>query len=239
MVLQDWMNVGAGGSAVIDLVSIPTLSIGEHHLVLEVSDGECTVADEMILTVNNSAPSAAATGGGTYEIYGLVALGGQVSDFDGDALTYAWKEGEATLYTGTIATNPLGAPIDLPALLISNLAVGTHIITLQVSDNVNPPVSSSITVNVIDTTAPVLAPTPDKTILWPPNHQMVAVTIFANASDNSGLPVHLTATIASNEPQDGLEMGIQRRIGRTCYRKWNNHVRTSCRKIRKREWEGL
>lgn len=36
---------------------------------------------------------------------------------------------------------------------------------------------------------------------------MMDVTIWANASDNSGWPVALTAAVTSNEPQDGLGDG--------------------------------
>ncbi len=55
----------------------------------------------------------------------------------------------------------------------------------------------------IDTTAPSLAPVADKTILWPPNKQLVPVTIKANASDNNGMPVTLNATVSCNESQNG------------------------------------
>ena len=68
---------------------------------------------------------------------------------------------------------------------------------------VNAPVSKSVMVSVIDSTAPTLAPTADQTILWPPNKKMALVTIMANAGDNSGLPVTLTATVSCNEPNDG------------------------------------
>jgi hypothetical protein len=55
---------------------------------------------------------------------------------------------------------------------------------------------------VTDSTAPTLTPKADKLILRPPNHGMVDVTIFSNASDNSGaLPV-LSATDTGNGPED-------------------------------------
>ena len=58
--------------------------------------------------------------------------------------------------------------------------------------------------DVIDTMDPTLQPLQDKCILWPPNHQMVDISIAANASDNSG-EVTLTASVASDEPIDGLD----------------------------------
>jgi hypothetical protein len=59
----------------------------------------------------------------------------------------------------------------------------------------------------VDDIPPALAPLPDKTILWPPNHKMVTVSIAANASDDSGDPVILAATVSSNEAENGLGDG--------------------------------
>jgi hypothetical protein len=67
--------------------------------------------------------------------------------------------------------------------------------------------SNDITVIVIDTQDPTLAPTTEnKTILWPPNHDMVDIVINANAEDNSGV-VTLFASVVSNEPEEGLGDG--------------------------------
>jgi len=56
------------------------------------------------------------------------------------------------------------------------------------------------------TTAPVptLSPVASQTILWPPNQQMVPITIQANASDKSGMPVVLSAKIVCNETGSGF-----------------------------------
>jgi N-acetylneuraminic acid mutarotase len=45
-----------------------------------------------------------------------------------------------------------------------------------------------------------LNPVANKTILWPPNNRMVAVTIQANTTDSSGGPVKLTAAVSCNQP---------------------------------------
>ena len=42
IVLQEFQNVGYDGEADLDLNLVPYLSIGEHHLTLEVSDGQYT-----------------------------------------------------------------------------------------------------------------------------------------------------------------------------------------------------
>ncbi len=204
-----WTAV-VGGECPLDL-SGTTLAIGEHTLTLEVSeasDGSATVSDSMILIIDNYAPKANAGGGGSYEIGTTVNLTGQVSDFDGDTLTYEWKEG-ATRFcpddpdTDTITPYPGGTPIDLPTCAVTGLGLGTHSLTLEVSDLINPSVTSTITVKIVDSTKPTLAPVASRKILWPPNHKMVNITIMANASDNSGQPVVLSASVSSNEPVNG------------------------------------
>jgi hypothetical protein len=160
--------------------------------------------DNAKISFLNSPPYAAPTGGGTYQIFSDVVLGGQVSDVDGDELTYVWSENGIELFSGSVTTPLYGDPIDLPEHIISNLSLGLHTLTLSVDDGVNDPVTSDITVEIIDTIAPTLAPVPNKTILWPPNHEMVDIVIEANASDNSGGPVALSVEVSSNEPEDGL-----------------------------------
>jgi hypothetical protein len=62
--------------------------------------------------------------------------------------------------------------------------------------------SCSFTVTVNDTESPVVSAataTPDS--LWPPNHQMVPVTVDYTATDNCS--VQCTLTVTSNEPING------------------------------------
>jgi hypothetical protein len=203
----DWRPVGPNREAELFLNTVGAFSIGDHVLTLEVSDGENTSRDDMILTVSNSAPHPAPSGGGTYEIFTQITLSGQVSDFDGDLLNYQWLNGGLLITSGQIKSVYGGDPVNLPGFATSFNTAGPKVITLQVNDGVNDPVSKSINVNVIDATAPTLAPIPTKTILWPPNHKMVDVSIQANAIDNSGNQVSLSASVASNEPIEGLGDG--------------------------------
>ena len=204
--LLDWAPVDQNGNCPLELNSIP-IGIGTHTLILEVSDGQDISSDDMILTIDNSAPQATPSGSGVYEINTEVKLGGQVSDFDGDLLSYQWLEGGNVLYSGSIQTAAGGTPVTLQDFVTSSLSMGQHAITLQVSDGINEPQAKEIAVEIVDNTVPTLAPTADQSILWPPNHNLVEVIIQANASDNSGLPVALTASVASNEPTDGLGDG--------------------------------
>ncbi len=190
------------GTAPLNLKTILPLSLGEHILTLVVSDGTDSVRDDMTLAMENSAPTAAPSGAGTYEINTAVTLRGEVADYDGDHVTYTWLKGNTKLGEGTVQTFVGGDPVSLPSCVISNLSLGVHTVTLQVSDGKNTPVTASIIIKIDDTTVPTLAPIADKTILWPPNHQIVPVTIAAHAADNSGLPVTLKVAIACNEAPD-------------------------------------
>jgi len=148
---------------------------------------------------------AAPSGSGVFQLGAavFVTLGGEVSDFDGDVLTYEWLLDEDVLASGDVTPDFGGGAELLPDTQVATtvLGLGPHTIELVVSDNVNDDVTESITIDVIDTTDPTLAPEPSQTILWPPNHKMVAVTIAANAADNSG-DLTLDATVVSSEPQE-------------------------------------
>ncbi len=192
-----------GGVAPLELSFLSTLSFGVHTLTLEVNDGvNIAVSDDMILTINNSPPTVAPSGGGTFQLGDNITLSGSVSDFDGDVLDYRWFEGASDFTTSFIGTTAGGTPVLLPNFfIIGGLPLGNHLITLEADDGTNLPVSYDIIVNVIDTALPTISATVSPGILWPPNHKMVDVVIQANANDNSGT-VTLTASVVSSEPPD-------------------------------------
>lgn len=203
-ILLGWTPVAENGDCPLDLGSA-SLPLGQHTLTLEITNGETTVSDSMILTIDNSAPNASPTGAGSYPIGVSIAVAGQVSDFDGDTLTCVWSEGETQYCNDEIQSIEGGTPVDLPECELPILGLGFHTITLTVSNGINPPVANDISVEVVDTTAPTLAPEPNIGILWPPNHRMVDIVIHANAADNSGLPPELSVIIVSNESQESAD----------------------------------
>lgn len=200
-VLLDWEAVGSNGEAYLDLSLLSLLSIGDHTLTLEARDLALDIAvDNMVLTINNSPPSIAVTGGGVYELNTDIFLNGQVADYDGDTLSYSWHEGATTYCTGNINTIFGGEPVDLSTCgLIDGLALGNHIITLEVNDGTTSPVTADLEVTIIDTGVPTLSPVPNTSTLWPPNHQMIDIILEANADDNSG-EVTLSASISCDDP---------------------------------------
>ena len=161
--------------------------------------------------VLNTPPSCNPSGAGTYQLGDSVTLGATVADNEGDLVTYQWREGASVLSSGTVQTLTGGAPVAIPDYVLAGLAVDVHTLELVIDDgHILDPVVCEVIVEIIDTTDPTLAPDPDCSMLWPPNHQMVACTIQANASDNDGLPPHLDVTISSNEPDNGLGDGDTR-----------------------------
>ena len=202
-VLSDWKAVGEDGNLSLELRNLSPLEIGQHMLTLEVSDPYETAMETVALTIENSPPVIVPMGKGIYEVDGPVIMSAHISDYDGDLLNYCWLEEGTVLASGSIQTVKRGNPVNLRTT-ISNLTLGVHIIRLQVGDGMNPPISASMTVTIVDTTPPRLSPVADKTLLWPPDHSMVGILIHTNASDNSGLPVMLSALVSSNEPETGL-----------------------------------
>lgn len=204
--LQDWTPAGLGGECVLSLNAL-SFSLGAHTLTFEANDGQATSSNTMILTVNNAAPHAAPGGSGVYEINTPVILPGDASDFDGDLLHYEWTDGTNILCSGDIQSLAGGTSVLLPDCAVSNLALGMHTVSLIISDGFNVPDTKDITVQIVDSSAPILKPVANKYLLWPPNHRMVDIAIASNATDNSGCPLTLNATVASNEPQYGLGSG--------------------------------
>jgi len=80
----------------------------------------------------------------------------------------------------------------------------TVVVTGQRLDGTSDTCSFTITVN--DTQSPVVStPTTTPNTIWPPNHEMVDVTVNYTATDNC--PLTCVLTVASNEPTDGLGDG--------------------------------
>jgi len=85
--------------------------------------------------------------------------------------------------------------------------VGTTTVTLTDTRLDGTTATCTFTVTVNDTEFPVVStPTTSPNSLWPPNHQMVDVTVSYTATDNCpGL--NCVLTVASNEPINGLGDG--------------------------------
>jgi VCBS repeat protein len=84
------------------------------------------------------------------------------------------------------------------------LGLGTHSLTLKMTDRAGAIDTAVVTVTVADTQPPSLTLHTDPATLWPPNHQMIPVRVWWEASDlcdPASVTVQLTAA-ASSEPDD-------------------------------------
>jgi pimeloyl-ACP methyl ester carboxylesterase len=155
----------------------------------------CLVSDDLIALFDrmNHPPIAIAgedqvvecTGAGAAE----VTLDGSAStDPDNDDLSYTWQGpfGEISGQTITVT-----------------LGLGTHDITLTVSDPSGHIDCDMLEVMVVDTQPPELEVVLSPSSLWPPNHKMVPVIATVSASDNCDEdPAIVLTSVVSSEPDD-------------------------------------
>lgn len=173
---------------------------GSDLLIGEPAEASESGAVHLVLIAANRPPAANAGATVTAECTGPggtnVTLDGSASsDPDGDALSYEWRNA-ASAVVGTAAVVTITVPL------------GSHSFTLKVSDGFGGVDSDTLTVNVVDTTAPTVTVTLTPNRLWPPNHRLVQVSATVAAGDAcaGALPVVLHS-ITSSEPDNGLGDG--------------------------------
>jgi len=97
-----------------------------------------------------------------------------------------------------------GTIIGNEANLTCTFSLGTHVLTLNATDDSGNTGTDTVTVIVVDTTPPeiMVSVTPDS--LWPPNHKYVIVEATVTAQDVCDPSPTITfVSITSNEPDNG------------------------------------
>ncbi len=120
-------------------------------------------------------------------------------DPDGDPLTFQWDVPAAIVLDSASSPTPSGV-----------FPLGTTLATLTVIDDKGGVAVDDVLVTVVDTTPPEVVCTTDVAALWPPNHKMVDVSLFVEATDACSEPediVLLLVTVSSDEPDDAIGMG--------------------------------
>jgi alpha-tubulin suppressor-like RCC1 family protein len=104
---------------------------------------------------------------------------------------------------------------DGPVAVTNDLAAGlcavgtTKTVTFSASDAAGNPGTDTSTISVVDTTGPTIGSvSASPNFLWPPNHNMVPVTVTVSVADACDPSVTCSiTTVTSNEPENGLGDG--------------------------------
>ena len=158
-------------------------SVGQHTVTLTVTDNEgATDTDTVVVTVNaNQAPTANAGADQIVSDVGdgngsePVTLNGSGSDPDGTIVSYEWKEGALVL--GTTAT------------ITYDFSVGSHTVTLTVTDNGGATGTDTVIITVVDNLAPSANAGPDQT---------------ASDADGTGSETVTLDGLGSNDPDGSI-----------------------------------
>jgi hypothetical protein len=82
------------------------------------------------------------------------------------------------------------------------LPIGSHVITLRVTDSTGEVGIDEVVKTVVDTTPPGISVIMVPNSLWPPNHRMVDVQALVHAPDICGVTTLTLTSVASDEPDD-------------------------------------
>jgi streptogramin lyase len=90
----------------------------------------------------------------------------------------------------------------------SEFPKGMTPVTARATDLSGNTASCSFNVTVVDNERPkIISVSANPSVLWPPNHKMVPVTVTATASDNCSTSTCNIISVTSNEPINGLGDG--------------------------------
>jgi hypothetical protein len=111
-------------------------------------------------------------------------------DTNDDIVSFEWFEdyqGPAEVLLGE------GETLDV------SFDVGSHVVTLVVTDSDGATSTDEVMVDVLDTTPPEVSLNVSPHVLWPPNHKMVDITAEVDVTDCSDVTIELVS-VTSNEP---------------------------------------
>ncbi len=120
-------------------------------------------------------------------------------DPDGDELTYEWSVPNGVVLDVPTSPTPTGI-----------FPIGITTATLTVTDGNGGLDVDDVVVTVVDQTPPEVVCTTSVAAIWPPNHKMIPVMIYVDATDHCTNPEDLIlglVTVESNEPDDAEGLG--------------------------------
>ncbi len=176
-----------------------TFPVGVTTVTLTVDDGQYTDTDTVNITVQDTTPPIVNAGEdvtveqGSYEGT-QVTLHGNATDVADMELDYVWSE------DGVVLGNE--------ANLTYTFNLGTHVLTLDATDDSGNTGSDTVTVTVVDTTPPEITVSVTPSLLWPPNHKYVEVTTLVTVHDVCDpSPTITLVSVTSNEPDNAKGIG--------------------------------
>jgi hypothetical protein len=129
-----------------------------------------------------------------------------VSDEDGDAVQVVWTLNGEVVQTDDIDASepPSGALLEYTA----TLPLGDNTLELTATDSAGNVSSCSSVITVVDTTPPVIEKIwVSPSVVWPPNHKMVNVTVRADVTDTCSDTTWKIVSISSSEDVDAVGSG--------------------------------
>jgi hypothetical protein len=121
-----------------------------------------------------------------------------VSDPEGNAMAVVWTLNGTAVQTNLVPASPPGTVTNVS--VAGFFPLGTNLLAVSVSDGTNV-VSCTTSVTGVDTTPPVISQVvASPTVLWPPNHKLVRVTLRAAVSDLGGPVAWGIVGVQCNEP---------------------------------------
>jgi len=169
-----------------------TLSLGTDVLTLNATDDSGNTGTDTVTVevVDTTPPEVDAGEDKTVEASYETTIHGTATDLVDTDLDYMWSEGDTILGT--------------QADLIYTFTMGTHVLTLNATDDYGNTGTDSVTIEAVDTTPPEINVTVTPDIMWPPNHKYVdvetTVTVY-DATDPS--PTLTLVSVTSNEADNG------------------------------------
>jgi hypothetical protein len=99
---------------------------------------------------------------------------------------------------------PSQKAIGMGESLSAQLAVGSHRITLKVTDRAGLASTDDLAADVVDTAPPTISVVLSPHRLWPPDHHLVDIDAHVRVGDLCGKPARTLISIVSSEPDDAI-----------------------------------
>ena len=196
----NWTDGSATGASPTAL-----FPVGNTSVTLAVADSQYNATDtvNIIVLADTTAPVVDAGPDVTVEQEShegtQVVLNGTATNTVSTRFNFTWSENEMLLKTEANVTD---------TMLIYTFNLGTHIVTLNATDEAGNTGSDNVTVTVVDTTPPAINGTATPDMLWSPDHKYVEVHVTVTVYDVCDPSPTLTfVSITSNEPDNGIGDG--------------------------------